>query len=45
MSLTEERRKQLEARLRHRLLGGRADGPFTLEARAWCVRGVVPERG
>ena len=40
-SLSGERRKELEARLRRRLLGGRADGPFTLKARAWCVRGRV----
>jgi SAM-dependent methyltransferase len=39
VSLAEERRKQLEARLRERLLGGRQDSPFTLQARAWCVRG------
>ena len=42
VSLGEERRRQLEGRLRKRLLGDRADGPFTLEARAWCVRGEVP---
>ena len=34
-SLADERRRQLAARLRSRL----ADGPFTLKARAWCVRG------
>ena len=37
-SLDEARRKQLEARLRSRL----ADGAFTLRARAWCARGLVP---
>jgi SAM-dependent methyltransferase len=42
VSLGEERRRALEARLRKRLLGDRGDGPFTLEARAWCVRGEVP---
>lgn len=41
VSLTEERRRALEARLRERLLGGRRDGAFTLKARAWCVRGSV----
>jgi len=41
-SLSVERRQQLEARLRTRLLGVRPDGPFTLKARAWCVRGQVP---
>ena len=41
VSLTEERRRALEARLQKRLLGGRPDGAFTLRARAWCVRGNV----
>jgi SAM-dependent methyltransferase len=43
VSLAEDRRQQLEARLRKRLLGDRQDGPFTLKAKAWCVRGVVPK--
>jgi len=43
-SLSHERREELAARLRRRLLGGRSDGPFTLTARAWCVRGRVPKR-
>ena len=43
-SLSRERRAELQARLRSRLLGGRPDGPFTLKARAWCVRGRVPKR-
>jgi hypothetical protein len=42
VSLTDERRRELEARLQERLVGGRADGAFTLKARAWCVRGNVP---
>ncbi len=41
VSLSQERREQLEARIRKRLLGDRPDGPFTLKARAWCVRGAV----
>jgi len=41
-SLSEERRRQLEARLRKRLLGDGGDRPFTLQARAWSVRGEVP---
>lgn len=41
VSLTDDRRSQLETRLRKRLLGNREDGPFTLKARAWCVRGEV----
>jgi len=42
VSLSEDRRAQLESRMRKRLLGGRGDGPFALKARAWCVRGEVP---
>ena len=42
VSLPEDRRRQLEARIRTRLLGDRADGPFTLKAKTWCVRGEVP---
>jgi SAM-dependent methyltransferase len=45
VSLSEERRRQLEARMRKRLLGNREDGPFVLKARAWCVRGEVPKAG
>lgn len=45
VSLSPERRGQLEARLRRRLLGERADGAFVLRARAWCVRGEVPRNG
>lgn len=41
-SLPPERRRQLEKRLRTRLLGERTDGPITLKARAWSVRGTVP---
>ena len=41
-SLTEPRRAALEARLRSRLLGSRQDGPLTLQARAWAVKGIVP---
>jgi hypothetical protein len=43
VSLSEDRRQQLEARMRKRLLGDRQDGPFTLKAKAWCVRGEVPK--
>jgi SAM-dependent methyltransferase len=44
-SLDAECRGQLEARMRRRLLGNRGDGAFTLQARAWGVRGRVPGRG
>jgi SAM-dependent methyltransferase len=43
VSLPNDRRQQLEARMRKRLLGDRQDGPFTLTARAWCVSGEVPK--
>jgi SAM-dependent methyltransferase len=42
VSLTDEARRQLEARLQKRLLGDRPDSAFTLSARAWGVRGTVP---
>jgi len=42
VSLPEGERAALEARLRTRLLGTGADRPFTLRARAWAVKGVVP---
>jgi hypothetical protein len=41
VSLGAEPRARLEARMRKRLLGDRADGPFTLKAKVWCVRGSV----
>ncbi len=40
-ALAPERRRELESRLRKRMLGDRPDGPFALTARAWCVRGEV----
>jgi hypothetical protein len=43
ISLGESPRAALEARLRARLLGPSADGPFTLHARAWAVKGVVAD--
>jgi SAM-dependent methyltransferase len=44
-SLADGERRRLEARLRARLLGPGPDRAFTLEARAWCVRGEVPPGG
>lgn len=38
--LPEADRAALAQRLRKRLLGSRADGPITLKARAWAVRGT-----
>lgn len=40
-SLPEAARGRLEGRLRARLVPDAGDGPFTLRARAWAVRGVV----
>jgi len=39
VSLPEPKRRQLEERMRARLLKGGPDAPFTLKARAWCVKG------
>jgi SAM-dependent methyltransferase len=43
VSLSQDRREKLEVLIRKHLLGDRQDGPFTLKARAWCVRGDVPK--
>lgn len=43
-ALPEGRRRELESRLRQRLLGARPDGPITLRARVWAVKGLVPAR-
>jgi SAM-dependent methyltransferase len=43
VSLSDDRRQQFEARMHRRLFGDRKEGPFTLTARAWCVRGEVPK--
>jgi SAM-dependent methyltransferase len=43
-SLPEAARLALASRLRKRLLGKRQDGAFTLQARAWAVKGLVPTR-
>lgn len=40
--LTEDRREALKQTLRQDILRGGIDGPFTLQAKAWAVRGVVP---
>jgi SAM-dependent methyltransferase len=41
-SLPEPKRQQLEERMRARLLKNGQDAPFTLKARAWCVKGQPP---
>lgn len=40
--LPRDQRDALASALRTRLLGDRADGPISLGARAWAVRGTVP---
>jgi SAM-dependent methyltransferase len=42
--LSVAQREALRAALRRRLLGDRPDGPFSLHAGAWAVRGTVPFR-
>jgi hypothetical protein len=42
--LSEAERAALGLRLRRRLLGDGPDGPINLQARAWAVKGVVPQR-
>ena len=44
MGLPEDRRETLRQRLRQNILGSRPDGPFTLKAKAWAVRGIVPDK-
>jgi SAM-dependent methyltransferase len=41
--LSEDQRAKLRERLRQNVFGNRADGPITLQAKAWAVRGVVPQ--
>jgi len=40
--LSEQNRESLRARLWQNLFGSRPDGPFTLQAKAWAVKGIVP---
>ena len=40
--LSEQNRESLRARLWQNLFGSRPNGPFTLQAKAWAVKGVVP---
>lgn len=40
--ISEDHRTALRERLRQNLCGNRADGQFTLQAKAWAVRGIVP---
>ena len=40
--LSDEKRATLRELLRQNHFSSRPDGPFTLQAKAWTVRGVVP---
>jgi len=40
--LSQDHRAALREQLRQNLLGKRSDGPITLKAKAWAVRGIVP---
>ena len=42
VDLSEDRREALKQRLRRDVLHGDADGPFSLQAKAWAVKGRVP---
>jgi len=41
-ALSQANREALRERLRQNLFGNRPDGPFTLRAKAWAVKGIVP---
>jgi len=41
-ALPDDLRRELRERIRRRVLGDGPDRPFTLQARAWAVRGRVP---
>lgn len=40
--ITEDRRAAVHEQLRQNIFGTGTEGPFTLQAKAWAVRGVVP---
>jgi len=40
--VAEDQRTALRERLRQNIFGDRIDGPFTLQAKAWAVKGIVP---
>jgi SAM-dependent methyltransferase len=41
--LSADRREALRKAMRQNVLGDGADGPLTLQAKAWAVRGIVPD--
>jgi SAM-dependent methyltransferase len=44
VALPEHRREALRQKLREHVLRGRPDGAFALQAKAWAVRGIVPDQ-
>lgn len=42
VALPEDRREALKQRFRNDVLGNRSDGSFTIKAKVWAVKGVVP---
>jgi hypothetical protein len=40
--LSADRREVLRKAMRQNVLGDGPDGPFSLKAKAWAVKGVVP---
>jgi SAM-dependent methyltransferase len=42
-SLSHERQTLLQEKLQKDIFGNRPDGPFKLNAKAWAIRGIVPE--
>jgi hypothetical protein len=41
-TLPQARKELLQEKLRNDLFGNRPNGPFTLDGKAWAVRGIVP---
>jgi hypothetical protein len=41
-ALSTDRRETLKKTMRQNILGDSPDGSFTLQAKAWAVRGMVP---
>lgn len=40
--LSDDHRAALRERLRQNIFGDRPDGPFSLQAKAWAVKGIAP---
>ena len=42
VALPEDRREALKQRFCQDMMGDRSEGPFTIQAKVWAVRGVMP---